>query len=76
MSIYDHLVDTGRKRVKNKNIHCVKSVQIWSFSRPSFPVFGLNTGKHGPEKTPYLNTFHAVIFQTYKDNHKVNLLKI
>ena len=76
MSIYDHFVDTRRKRVKNKNIHCVKSVQIWSFSRPSFPVFGLNTGKYGPEKTPYLNTFHAVIFQTYKDNHKVNLLKI
>ena len=26
-----------------------------------FPVFGLNTGIYGPEKTPYLNTFHAVI---------------
>ena len=36
----------------------------------SFPAFGLNTlylsvfspnaGKHGPEKTPYLDTFHAV----------------
>ena len=25
-----------------------------------FPAFGLNTGKHKPEKTPYLNTFHAV----------------
>ena len=25
-----------------------------------FPVFGLNTGKNGPEKTPYLGTFHAV----------------
>ena len=23
--------------------HCVKSVQIWSFSGPYFPVFGLNT---------------------------------
>ena len=22
--------------------------------------FGLNTGKYGPEKTPYLDTFHAV----------------
>ena len=30
------------------------------FSGPSFPVFGLNTGKYGPEKTPYLGTFHAV----------------
>ena len=25
-----------------------------------FPVFGLNTRKYGPEKTPYLETFHAV----------------
>ena len=25
-----------------------------------FPVFGLNTGKYGPEITPYLDTFHAV----------------
>ena len=36
---------------------------------PYFPAFGLNTeryevspntGKYGPEKTPYLDTFHAV----------------
>ena len=25
-----------------------------------FPVFSPNTGKYGPEKTPYLNTFQAV----------------
>ena len=30
------------------------------FSGPFFLVFGLNTGKYGPEKTPYLDTFHAV----------------
>ena len=39
------------------------------FSGPYFPAFGLNTeiylfsrnaGKYGPEKTPYLDTFHAV----------------
>ena len=24
-----------------------------------FPVFSPNTGKYGPEKTPYLDTFHA-----------------
>ena len=40
------------------------------FSGPYFPVFGLNpvylsvfspnAGKYGPEKTPYLNNFHAV----------------
>ena len=41
------------------------------FSGPYFPVFGLNTeiysvfslntGKSGPKKTPYLDTFHAVV---------------
>ena len=31
-----------------------------AFSGPYFPVFGLNTGKNGPENTPYLDTFHAV----------------
>ena len=29
------------------------------FPGPYFPIFGLNTGKYGPEKTPYLDTFHA-----------------
>ena len=31
------------------------------FSGPYFPGFGLNAGKYGPEKTPHLDTFHAVI---------------
>ena len=30
-------------------------------SGPYFPVFSPNTGKYGPEITPYLDTFHAVI---------------
>ena len=30
------------------------------FSGPYFPVFELNNGKYGPEKTPYLETFYAV----------------
>ena len=29
-------------------------------SGPHFPVFSPNTRKHGPEITPYLDTFHAV----------------
>ena len=37
-----------------------------TFSGPYFPVFGLNmerySGKYGPEKTPYFDTFHAVVF--------------
>ena len=34
-------------------------------SGPYFPVFGLNTGKYGPEMTPYLDTFHAVYLDHY-----------
>ena len=41
-------------------IHWLKSVQIWSFSGPYFSEFGMNTEKYGPEKTPYLDPFHAV----------------
>ena len=26
-----------------------------------FPVFSPNTGKYGPEITPYLDTFHAML---------------
>ena len=30
-------------------------------SGPYFPAFGLNTEKYGPEITPYLDSFHAVL---------------
>ena len=30
------------------------------FSGPHFPISGLNTVKHGPEKSQYLGTFHTV----------------
>ena len=36
------------------------------FSCPYFPVFGLNTGKCGPEQTPHLDTFHVVCWETPK----------
>ena len=42
-------------------------------SGPHFPIFGLNTGKYGPEITPYLDTFYAVsgsgstIFSSFSD---------
>ena len=44
--------------------HCVKSSQIRSFSCP-------NTGKYGPEKTPYLDTFHTVVKSVYSNNNCV-----
>ena len=53
--------------------HCIKVYKYGVFSGPYFPVSGLNTKiyfvnlhiqskyeKYGPEKTPYLGTFHAV----------------
>ena len=55
-------------------IHCVKCVKIQSYFRSVFSrirneygdtkylsVFSPNAGKYGPEITPYLDTFHAVI---------------
>ena len=52
------------------NEHCEKSVQIRSFSGLYFPVFSPNTGKYGPEKTPYLDTFHAVQIPLIRKNVK------
>ena len=49
------------------------------FSGPDFPAFGLNTeryvfspnaGKYGLEKTPYLNTFHAVKLSALQNDAK------
>ena len=34
-------------------------------SSPYFPVFGLNTGKYGPEITRCLHTFYVVITSCY-----------
>ena len=28
------------------DLHCVKSVRIWSYSAPYFPAFGLNTERY------------------------------
>ena len=38
---------------ERENQHCVKSVQIRSFSGPYFPVLALSEDQ---EKTPYLDT--------------------
>ena len=46
------------------------------FSGPYFLVFGLNTGKYGQEKAPYLDTFHAVnqtVFGLFHVNAHVNV---
>ena len=38
-----------------------KASKYGVFSGLYFPAFRLNTGKYGPEKNPYLDTFHTVI---------------
>ena len=51
----------------------MKIVQIRSFFGPYFPVFSPNAEKYGPEKTLYLDTFHAVYkkFGMFVLNHSV-----
>ena len=44
-----HITSTARKESK-----------YGVFSGPYFSVFSSNGGKYGPEKIPYLDTFHAV----------------
>ena len=39
---------------------CMKMSKYGVFSGPYFPIFNPNTGKCGPENTPYLDTFHLV----------------
>ena len=42
-----------------------KMSKYWVISGPYFPVFGLNTGKYGPEITRCLHTFYVVITSCY-----------
>ena len=56
-----------------KSTHTAWNVAKYGvFSGPYFPVFGLNTGNYGPEKSLYLDTFHAVkLFSgVYRINHR------
>ena len=51
-------------------IHWVKSIGIWSYSGPHFPIFGLNKERCGKIQTrinPNTDTFYAVI-RNSKDN--------
>ena len=51
---------------RNSSINTAWKVSKYGvFSGPYLPVFSLNTGKYGPEKTPYLGTFHAVEWPTH-----------
>ena len=48
--------ETGRRIPLREK--CPNKEFFWSV----FSVYGLNTGKYGPNKTPYLDTFHTLYF--------------
>ena len=69
--------------VLRKDLHCVKSVRIRSFSGPYFPTIGTNTERYGlplriqsecgelrTRKTPNMVTFHAV-FGNKNHTHQI-----
>ena len=68
--IYDYYKSTLIAYWKNATMWKVSKHGV--FSGPYFPVFGLNkeitgkygvnAGKYGTEKTPYLDTFHALYY--------------
>ena len=78
-SILEFAPENLKTLVKNTTGHCVKSVNIRSYSGPYFPAFGLNTerygvslriqsecGKMGTRITPNTDTLHAVENEQYE----------
>ena len=59
-SLYLKEREHEKKKSLGKHLHCVKSVQIWIFF---WSVFFRIRIEYGPEKTPYLDTFYAVIWE-------------
>ena len=53
--------DAFKKVMFDKMLTAWKVCKYGVISGPYFSIFGLNTGKYGPEITPYLETFHAVV---------------
>ena len=52
------MFETGRRLLERGTARKVSKYGV--ISGPYFPVFSPNTGKYGPEITPYLDTFHVV----------------
>ena len=57
----------SQKESRTPMFKSIKSGTAWKASKygvfcgPYFLVFSRNAGKYGPEKTPYLDTFHTVM---------------
>ena len=64
----------GSKSQGSKTFTVWKVSKCGVFSCPYFLVFNPNTGKYGPEKTPYWNTFHEVFDEEQYYYYLKNLL--
>ena len=51
-----------RRQCQMNTLTALEVSKYGVISGPYFRVFGLNTGKYRPEITPYLGTFHAVLW--------------
>ena len=60
-----------REKCPNTELVLVRIFVFISYFQIFWSAFGLNTGKYGPELTPYLGTFHAVI-----ESLAIELLKV
>ena len=60
----------GDKILNFKHRYCGKMSKYGVISGPYFSVLSTNTGKYGPEITPYLEAFHAV---RYMQRHYINI---
>ena len=59
VSVVEHSLDIYLKQ----KLFAMREVsKNGAFSGPYFPVLSSNTGKYRPEKAPYLDTFHAVLW--------------
>ena len=76
--MYDNrflMIDNYLSMKYKHDVHCVKIFEIWIFSVPYLPAFGLNTylsvispnaGKYRPEKSPYRTLFVRLYIYTMK----------
>ena len=60
----------GRPQTFQWRAHCVKCPNEFFFSGPYFPVFGLNTGKYGPEKNSIFGQFSCCGFARIVRSHR------
>ena len=59
ISLIEFISTNKRHLLKKQSLH-EKCPYTEFFLARIFSAFGLNMGKYGPEKTPYLDTFHTV----------------